>query len=291
MGRIKNFFRDCYTSAHEFSADDANTLAASVAYYAALSFFPLLLILISGMGLFLRYTNTGQDAEQQVVTFIAEQASPQLAAHVQEAFHQLGERAGTNGPIGLALLVFTAMLIFTQFETAFDRIWNTPHVNGGGIVRMILDILFYRLRAFLMILCLGGLLIAVFIAGLVLTAVETYAEGYIPLTKQYWWVIQSAFTIGLNALVFALVFRFLPKRPVRWGDALRGGILTSIVWEVGRLLLASFVIGGKYSSAYGVVGSFIAIMLWIYYAVAMLFFGAEYVQVSSGEPKHSAPPS
>jgi membrane protein len=54
--------------------------------------------------------------------------------------------------------------------------------------------------------------------------------------------------------------------------------LAAVVWEIGRMILAAFLIGNKYS-AYGVVGSFIAVMLWIYYASTVVFLGAEYVQV------------
>lgn len=48
--------------------DDGPLMAAAVAYYAALSFFPLLLVLISGLGLVLQFTACGQNAEQQVAS-------------------------------------------------------------------------------------------------------------------------------------------------------------------------------------------------------------------------------
>jgi membrane protein len=84
--------------------------------------------------------------------------------------------------------------------------------------------------------------------------------------------------VSLNALLFTVIYRVLPKQSVRWRDALAGGVLVAIIWEVGQQLLAPLVIGEKYS-AYGVVGSFIAVMLWMYYASAVLFIGAEFVQI------------
>jgi membrane protein len=69
----------------------------------------------------------------------------------------------------------------------------------------------------------------------------------------------------------------MPKVPIRWPEAARGGIAAAVVWEIGRQLLANFVIGGKYS-AYGVVGALLAIMLWGYYAATVIFLGAEYIQ-------------
>jgi membrane protein len=72
----------------------------------------------------------------------------------------------------------------------------------------------------------------------------------------------------------------LPRAPIRWREALAGGALVSIIWKIGLLLLTPFLIGEKYS-AYGVVGSFIAIMIWMYYASAVVFLGAEFVKVLS----------
>jgi membrane protein len=71
----------------------------------------------------------------------------------------------------------------------------------------------------------------------------------------------------------------LPKKFVCWKDAIRGGLLAACIWELGRFVLGAFLIGMRYSSAYGAVGSFIAILLWCYYGISILFFGAEYVQV------------
>ncbi len=77
---------------------------------------------------------------------------------------------------------------------------------------------------------------------------------------------------------FTLIFKILPKAPVRWRDASAGGMLTAVTWQIGQRLLESFVISNNYS-AYGIVGSFLAVMLWMYYASAVVLLGAEFVRV------------
>ena len=76
-----------------------------------------------------------------------------------------------------------------------------------------------------------------------------------------------------------LLFWLLPKAPVRWCDAFHGALLTAAAWEIGRQVLAIFIARGKYTSAYGVVGAFLAILLWCYYAVTIILLGAEYIHV------------
>jgi membrane protein len=85
-------------------------------------------------------------------------------------------------------------------------------------------------------------------------------------------------TLVLNAVLFGTLYKVLPRAPVRWREALAGGVLVAVIWRLGLLVLTPFLIGEKYS-AYGVVGSFIAIMIWMYYASAVVFLGAEFVQV------------
>ncbi|MBC7968389.1 MAG: YihY/virulence factor BrkB family protein [Fuerstia sp.] len=258
--------------------DNGSLLAAGVAYYGALSFFPLLLTLISGVGLLLKFTSAGRNAETELLNAVGSQLSPALQVHVAEALDQVRSGAQTTGPIGLVSLLFGAMAIFVQFETAFDIIWNVEPPESRGILSAIWRVIFHRGLAFLMLCGLGVLLLVILILGIALSAATEYSSSILPGSDRLWVVVRLGIPMVLDAAVFALTYRWLPKVHVRWTEAIRGGIFASIIWEIGRYLLTHFLIGTRYSSAYGVVGSFIAVMLWIYYAVTVLFLGAEYIQ-------------
>jgi membrane protein len=85
--------------------------------------------------------------------------------------------------------------------------------------------------------------------------------------------------LPLNLAAFTVMYLIIPKVRIRFVDAARGGLLAAVLWEGGRLALAAYLLHLNYPSAYGVIGSFIAIMLWAYYATLVVFFGAEYVRV------------
>jgi membrane protein len=263
----------------EWRADDGDLLAASVAYYTALSFFPLMLVLISGLGLFLQFTHSGRDAERQILAFLSEQVSPNLKNQVQVALAQVREKAGVGGPVGLATLLLAAVAIFAHVERALDRIWNVETPENRGLVAAVKNTLVVRIKAFLMLAGTGFLVVATFVAGLVLGGVQKFSQGLLPAAPWIWSGVQFGASVGLNAMAFTLLYKFLPKVHTRWGEAAAGGVLAAVIWEMGRQFLAAFLIGNKYASAYGVVGSFIGVMLWIYYASAVLFLGAEFVQV------------
>ena len=272
------FWTRLWAAVERFQEDGCFQLAAAVSYYAALSFFPLLLILTSGFGYLLQSTGWGQDAREQLVTFVSEQGSEALASRVDEALNEVHAGAAVSGPIGVVTLLVGAMLIFAQFEQAFDRVWNVESSGNKSIAAKLKQILWRRLRAFLMLLGVGGMIGAAFVAGIVLSGMSAGGDELFDLP---WWlrvVLQLVVTMGFNWLMFTLVYRLLPKVPVRWSEAAHGAVLAAISWELGRQILAAVLISDKYS-AYGVIGSFIAIMLWVYYGTIITFVGAEYVQV------------
>jgi membrane protein len=75
----------------------------------------------------------------------------------------------------------------------------------------------------------------------------------------------------------------VPKPRIRWWDAFHGGFLAALMWEAGRQALSAYLLHLNYPSAYGIIGSFIAVMLWAYYAALVVLFGAEYVRVIGEE--------
>ena len=258
--------------------DDCNLLAAAIAYYTSLGIFPLMLVLISVLGVILHATALGQDAQQQIGASIAARTSAALAEQVEAALLQVQDKAKLGGPLGIVGLILAAMAIFAQFERAFNRVWNTPDRSEDSLLGSIRNMLIDRLRAFLMLSSLGGALVVVFIANLALTSIRAYTVDLLPFANTLYSLLQFLVSVVLNSLVLGAIYKWLPKAPVRWREALQGGLLVALCWEAGRWALAIFVIGTRFSSADGIIGAFIALLLWVYYAVAVIFFGAEYVQ-------------
>jgi len=255
--------------------DDGFLLSAAMAYYAAFSLFPLCLVLIAVLGLVTRFSAAAQDAQQQLLDAVAQGAGPWLAGQLRELLRGVETKALLGGPLGLATLAFGAIGVFMQLETSFARIWHTP-AGPSGWLAAIRAALRGRLTAFLMLLAAGGLLFGVFLANLVLSAVRAYVAD-LPLGSWVWWSVQTLFSVLTYTVLLGLIYKTFPKAPVRWREAIAGGLLAAFIWAAGQQVLVHFVIGENYS-AYGLVGSFIAIMLWFYYASAVLFLGAEFVR-------------
>jgi membrane protein len=271
-----------------FANNDGVTLAAATAYYAAFSFFPLVAVLISALGFALQFSESAQGAKQQLLDMLAERTVPAIMEEVQRILSQVEVRATFSLTWSSLILLFGAIGIFSQMEFAFDRLWHNPLSASHGIRAAIVNALWNRLKAFAALLALGVLMILIFAADVSLTVVRTWTDA-LPAGTSIWDVFQFGFSIVLNSIVLALVYRLMPRRKVRWLHAAAGGVTVAVIWQFGSQLLSRFILGGNYS-AYGVVGSFIAVMLWVYCASVLLYLGGQLVQVL-GNPYEPPPVS
>jgi membrane protein len=224
----------------------------------------------------------------QILSVVAEHCSPTLEQQVREVLAQLREHSLVGGPMGLVTAVFAAIAVFYRFERAFDRIWRSPPAQDRNWQAACIRIITQRVSAFCLLTSVGLCVIAILLANI--------AVGFLHAWMTRWHLpgaiaisaVDACATLLLNAAVFGLLYRLLPKRRIEWIDALRGGLLAALVWEGGRQLLGAVLIGVRYTAAYGAIGSFIALLLWCYWGVSIIFFGAEYAQVLSDDRRKVA---
>jgi membrane protein len=288
MTYLKSFVNRVLAAYQCFSENEGTQLSAAIAYYLALSLFPLMLVLIALLGWGFQFTASGQNAQQHILAAVAEQASPELSQQLGQAMTSVEKSAKTSGVIGVLALVVTALAMFTQIDYAFDKIWSRASKPAGGWQQWLASLLFVRLKAAVMLMGVGAIVIAVMIASLVWKGVQSNVANVADIGPWFQRVGQPLLHIGVNWLIFAVVYRFIPKAVVSWRAALAGGLMASLLWELGRQLLAAYVVGDKLPSAYGLIGSFMAIMLWTYYAMLVVLFGAAYTRIVHEGPTATA---
>lgn len=272
-----------YAAYEGFDRDGGSHLAAAAAYFIGLSLFPLLTVLVACIGWLLSSTASGQSAEAELMRTVEQHVSPLVASQVQEMLAQVRSNSSVSGPIGFVTLLVTALAGFAQFDQAFDRIWNSTRENSSGVLGAIRWLLIERLVAVLMLLSLGAVVVVAFLSATIMATIQARTRQILPTPDSLWTLMQTGSSIVINLAAFTLLYKWLPRPHVLWRDAVRGGLFASIAWELGRQVLAAFLIGTKYSSAYGVVGTFLGLLVWCYYACTILFLGAEYVRVFERE--------
>jgi membrane protein len=238
---LLDFFPNLKDAGVRWSEDDAGSLAASVAYYLALSLFPMILLLISGLGIFLRYTQFGIDIQQEILDTVETQTTPELRFQVDQVLDHLATQSLVGGPTGLFTAILAAIGVFAQIDRGFDRIFRIAPQKDASLLGTVFRVIRSRFAAFLMLLSLGGLLVVLFFVGMGITQVRSLTSQTLPSVGHLFNLMDLLTTILVNAMLFTLIYRILPKRPVIWLDAFRGGVtggcdLGSGPWAIGSIL-------------------------------------------------------
>ncbi|MBZ0291922.1 MAG: YihY/virulence factor BrkB family protein [Anaerolineae bacterium] len=273
---IKQSFELLKTTFTEWNEDHAPRMAAALAYYTAFSLAPLLVVVIAIVGFIYSDGTARSEIIRQVQSTMGADAADMVNSLIEQGFSP-GEGI-ISTIIGLVTLVLGAMGVFGQLQGALNTIWEADEKpREGGILGLVRD----KLLSFGMILVIGFLLLVSLVISTVLASVHTFLSGLLPSTQTIFQIVSFLISFGITTLLFGLIYKVLPDIEVSWRDVWVGAAFTSLLFSIGRYLLGWYLGNSSTASAYGAAGSFVIILLWIYYSAQILLFGAEFTQVYS----------
>jgi membrane protein len=258
----------------EWSNDKASRLAAALSYYTAVAVAPLLVLLVTGIGWFF-----GENSAQiQLISQLRGMIGPQ-GAEVAEAVIENAARpdvAGIAGILSLATLLWGASNVFVELQDSLNTIWGVEaKQQAKGIWAFVRE----RFLSFSMILVIGFLLLVSLILGTIISALGGYFGEMMPAAAFLWQIVNFVASFSVTTLLFALIYKVLPDADFSWRDVWMGAAVTALLFTIGKSILGLYLGNQSLSSAYGAAGSFVVMLLWIYYSAQIFFFGAEFTQV------------
>ena len=277
---LARFWPALRTSVLRWSSDHGSLHSAALAYYAAFSFLPLCLTLVAVLGLATQLSGQARDRQQQMLALVRDRAGPWLTDQLQVILLGVRDQALLGGPLGVLTLAAAGLAIFVQLEAMFDDVWKGPDDREDGWLTALWTVVYQRIIAFLMLLGVGA------DDSAVRSQHDSIGRHVVccGTPRRPHGMARHAPAVGHRRQRPLVGHRFQggSRAPVRWRDAFCGGLFAALIWQIGQHILAYFVISDRYG-VYGVVGSFIAVMVWFYYAGAVFFLGAELVRALGAE--------
>lgn len=282
---MREAFELVRSAIREFMADRAPRLAAALAYYAVFAIAPLLIILLAVVG---AVFDRGS-AREQLLGVVREQVGTDTARLIDNLIDNTA-RSGSStiaSLVGVVLLLVAATGFFGQLQSALNTVWKVrADRKGGGLRRMILT----RFTSLGMVLLLGLLLIVSLVAQAALEIVVGNLGDVLPGGQVWWRLGNLVLTLGLFTVVFAAVFKFLPDVELAWRDVWVGALVTALLFKIGEYLIGLYLGTSGINSTYGAAGSLVVLLLWIYYSMQIMLFGAEFTQVYAVSRGHRPEP-
>lgn len=248
-------------SASAFIAADPLTLAASIAFYTALSFAPIIVVSLSLAAEF--WPGSELRLVNQLGSLLGTQVRD-VAELVVESNRSRRVVLGTSGLISLGALLVSASTAFAQLQDAINRIWNITTPAGGNAIWSWLR---RRLLSLGMIAVIGFFLVVTLIVSTFLSAALTQ-EGWA------WILVNEVIALIVFAVAFAALFRFVPDEREAWSPILIGALATAVLFDAGKWALGAYLAHSGQADAYGTSGSVVLLLVWVYYSSLIVLVGA-----------------
>jgi membrane protein len=244
----------------KFFADRGTHLAAMVAYFALLSFVPLVFLALALLGLAHR-----ADASDFFVRELSRAFPGSSLKSILTLVHRVQDNATTLGIIGGIGLLWSSLSLFSSLESAFNIVYgrpNRPFLRGKGIAAAIMVSSLVTLFASLVVGALG------------VEWLKQYAPGFVS-SQAVAYVLSIAVSL-LGVFVFLLVvYRVLTNAPVTVRDALPGAVAAAIALEASFQVLPFFVRFADVNVTLRVLGGPVILLLWLYVMANVIVLGSE----------------
>ncbi len=253
-------WRRLWASVLDFISHDPLTLAASTAFYAALSFAPIIVLSLWAA------SQLSPGAEDKLIDQLGILLGGQVRQSAMTVMSNVNAspfKASFSGAISIVVLAISASTAFAQLQASINAVWGTSGAPSNAIWAWIRR----RILSFGMLAVIGFLLVT--------TLVASSAMGLL-LSRQSggWLVINEVVTIGIFAIGFSMLFRYVPDARIDFRYTLIGGLLTAILFEIGKWALGAYLASMTSADAYGAASSLILLLIWVYYSSLIVLIGA-----------------
>jgi membrane protein len=254
-----------------WSDDYAPSMGAALSYYTVFSLAPLLLIVISIAGLVFGADAARGEIFGQLRGLMGDEAAKAVEGVLSSVSRPASGVLGTL--IGIGVLLVGATSVFAELQDALDRIWRAPARERSSSVWRVLR---SRLLSFGLILGLAFLLLVSLVLGAVIAALGKWWGSAFTGWEVLAQVINLTLDFVLTTIVFAMIYKLMPRVSVRWHDVWLGALVTALLFSAGKFLIGLYIGKTGIASGYGAAGSFIVVFVWVYYSAQIFLLGAEF---------------
>lgn len=269
-----------------FNKDRGDLAAAALAYNTLLSIAPLLLVAVAIAGAVL---GTGP-ARAEMTRILHDTMGPSAASAVEGWVEQAAAGGTLATAIGALLSLWAASRLATQLRNALNLVFNVAVKDSAGLRSAVAEYARGRAFALLVVLAGGPLLTTVFASRALLTGFHRLLFAGSPWAGVLVQALHISVGVLLVGAVCAAVFRFVPDAPVDARSAWQGGLATSLLFNVGNVLVGLYLGRASVSAAYGAAGSAIVLLLWLQFSAYLFLLGAEFTQRLTERPPCQSSP-
>ncbi len=280
---MKDTLRDIYDAVDEFFSGMGSrrltTYSSSCAYYLFMSLVPVIMLLVS----VLQYTPLTRDVVLEAVADYVPDSLYEIVYFIVTSIYNGGRVALT---VSILLTIWSASACMKALLRGMDSVYDAERKE---------DYIRFSLRAcFYMIIFVFILMLSFFVmvyGGKILDYIEqsmpvNHSLDFLFTLAKY---LRFVIILGLLALVFCLLYKWMPARRLKFRRQLPGALFSSVAWAAFSFIFSFYVSLSDRFGAYGYIGTIMVAMIWIFYCFYFLLLGGfinHYIEMKRAEPEH-----
>jgi membrane protein len=260
-------------TAYAWIDHNASSLGAALSFYTLFSIAPILVIAMAVASSIFGPNAAETQVLDQMRSLLGD-AGAKAVQNLLSSAHQSGSK-GFAAAVAVVTLLVGATSVFGELQSTLDYIWKSPRQDSTAWWRIARS----RLLSIGLILGVGFLLLVSLIMSAALAALGAWFGTLLVRWNVILPALDLVLSLGLTTVLFAMIYKYVPREDIAWGDVWIGGLVTSCLFSVGKLLIGLYLGRSSLSSAYGAAGSIMVLLLWIYYSAQIFLLGAEFTHI------------
>ena len=274
LKQIKDIARQLFNAYKLLLRNDPLRLAGATAFFTSFALPPILMLLIQLLSFLFTKRSVSSDLFTELGSVLGDDGVRQLV-EVLEGIRGLA----INLPVAIAgffFLLFVATTLFKVIQSSLNQLWMIQK-TGNKRFKMALVT---RLKSTLLIIFTGLLFMASLAAESLKIVFGDYLNHILPGSGIYTnGTLSTLLSIAIVCTWFTILFRYLPDGKPNWRVAFSGGLLTSILYNAGVLVLKWLLLNSSIGVVYGASASIVLLLLFVFYASLIFYYGASFTKV------------
>jgi len=273
---VRRILRTTTKSGMRWIDERCPSMAAAVAFFAAFSLAPTLVIVVAVGGAFFGPEAVRGQLVGELRGLLGEDGALAVQGMIESAW--LADRSGLKTLASVLTLLVGASAIFSELSEDVNQLWGTPPRPGASAIGAFVRV---RLLSIGLVIGIGFLMVVSLVLDAAVRALQAAVwppEGAARVLME---VVNQASSLVLLAATFALLMKLMPTARVRWSEVALGAVVASVLFNLGRSVFGLYLARAGTADAFGAAGSLAVILMWLFYSAAVFLYGVTFARVWS----------
>lgn len=286
--KITDWYKITRKSLTHFMTNRPVEMAGTTAYFAIFSMVPIIIIIVAVFGIVTGDKAISEKLFEELSLLVGQENSMVLEKAINN--YELSENSLIGTIIGVGFFLVSATTLFSSMQSSINFFWRVK--TRSNLKMNVLSLLRSRILSFGVILSLGFVLLVSLIIDAIIAVIKEFLATQI--SPDFIIIAQVAnfvVSLAIVSFVIALIYKYLPDVKVKWSASWFGAVFTAVLFATGKLGIGFFIGNSNLGQVYGAASSIVVILIWIYFASLIFYFGVELTYQFSKYHNHDNSPA